>query len=106
MARRLRDSGPDAVLSLRAGLRVHFAARAVRNADRGRVDGHARHVVDALDAGERVVLAGWTLARFHLPEVHRGRHAFYRVEPDGRLLEVVARRDLLDGMSVVAWDVA
>jgi len=105
VARRLRDSGrPDTVPSLHARLRDYYAARAARYADRGRTHGHARHVVDALDRGDPVVLAGWELARYHLPQVRRGVHAFYQVGTDGRVVEVVARRDPNDPDSIVAWE--
>jgi len=51
-----------------------------------------------------VVLVGWELARYHRPEFRPGRHAFYRIEPNGRVLEVVVRRDPHEPLAIVGWD--
>lgn len=59
--------------------------------------------LDKLRSGEPLVLPGWALRRFHVPVVRRGAGAFYRVEPDGRVVEVIAVRDPADRMSIVDW---
>lgn len=96
---------PDRTLSRRcAPVCASTTPPGHRYADRGHADGHARHVVDALDRGDPVVLVGWELARYHRPEFRPGRHAFYRIEPNGRVLEVVVRRDPHEPLAIVGWD--
>src|SRR5690242_21642164 len=65
----------------------------------------------ALRAGEPLVLPGWALRaaaeRWGITvETRRGAWAYYRVEPDGRVVEVVARREPTDPTSITGWDEA
>jgi len=64
---------------------------------------HAAQLAD-LEAGRPIVVAGWQLVKY-LPALRRRHRAYYRLEPDGRVVEVVARRDPTDRMSIAGWDV-
>lgn len=84
------------VSHVRAALRARFAAQVATYTGRtpiggGRpsaTNGHAPGVVAALDAGDPVVLASWELSGLGLPQVRPGVHAWFRVDPDGTVVEV------------------
>lgn len=91
MARWVSEEAP-ARSSLRAQLLRKFARRVERDRTLPFRDGHAAAVVKDLKAGRAVVLPGWELYRFDVPQVRRGTHAFYRVDRTGAVVEVVPVR--------------
>lgn len=115
MARRLRtDADGDQSATLRARLLAHYREQADRWGG-VRLDGsdapprrntHAELLVEQIEAGGPVVLPGWALRRHVRPGgvVRRSVYAFYRVESDGRVVEVSARRDPTDPSSIIDWD--
>lgn len=111
--RRVRDAPPAAPpMSLRDRLLAKYEPADARFRDRGRVGtGLFGVLVDNLKAGRPVVLAGWQLRAVRPAEPARtvdGRAVaggtMYRVDPDGSVVEVVARRDPDDRMSIIGWD--
>lgn len=67
-------------------------------------DSRSAAIVAALKAGAPVVVAAWELARYDVPGLVResGRH--YRVESDGRAVEVDPVRDPTQPSSIIAWE--
>src|SRR3954451_19805251 len=87
---------------LRERLLVAWEGKAARYS--ARVPSYFRLKLEPLRAGEPVVFYGWQLHGYGLPVVRRGVHGFYRVGPDGSVVEVVPRRDPRDPDSVVGYD--
>lgn len=105
-----RRSLTSALSPVRAELLAHYQALAnrppARPGERDWPNNWAQGYVDRLVAGEAVVLARWQLAHLDLPHVLRGVHGFYRVEGDGEVVPVVARRDSGNPRSIVGWEAA
>jgi hypothetical protein len=57
-----------------------------------------------LRAGEPVVFPAWQLYPYDLPPVRTGKSGFYRLEPEGSVVEVLPRRDPNDPLTSVGWD--
>lgn len=65
-------------------------------------DDRAARIARDLEEGRAVVLPGWEL-RPLVPTLPQG-HRFFDVDRVGAVVEVAARCDPLDPMSIVGWD--
>src|SRR5436305_141532 len=60
--------------------------------------------LEQLRGGGPVVVPGWKLWRYRIPGVSQRLHAYYRLEPDGSVVEVVPRRDPSNPASILGWE--
>lgn len=115
MARRA-DRGQSPPMDLRAELlakarRDVVTARAVYALDMygytdgriGVVGGYAQSRIEALEAGEPLVVAGYEIKIRPIHPPVDGQHVHYRVEPDGSVTPVVAVHDPDDPSTIADW---